>query len=79
MSSKKPYNNENDNHFLAVSESTSQYGISFTHSFSEMNELDAKTLASTSPEQHLKNTTALVKETYKEVLAMIMTKKIGFK
>ncbi len=64
-----------------VSEPQAPYGktVSFANSFAEMNEADAKEMASLSPEQHLANATKLTKELYKEELKKPMDKKINFK
>ena len=48
-------------------------------SFEEMNEAEAKVMASISPINHLQNATTLIKKIYAEELKNLMNKKIIFK
>lgn len=56
----------------------SKIHIHLSHSLEEINETTAKAMASLSPEQHLKNVTAMIKHIYAEQLLKPMNKKLTF-
>lgn len=56
----------------------SRMHVHVSHSLEEMNETTAKAMAALSPEQHLKNATAMIKHIYAEQLLKPMNKKLTF-
>ena len=53
--------------------------VRFFSSFEEMNEADAKEMASLSPKEHFQNTTSLIEKIFTKELKRLAEKRIKFK
>jgi len=76
MKSKQQEQSNKDN---LVSEPAMVYGkrsITFSSSFEDMNEAEAKAMAKISPIEHLQNATMLIKKVYAEQLKQPMDKNL---
>jgi pyruvate dehydrogenase complex dehydrogenase (E1) component len=73
----KPENKNNSN--TPVAPYQKKQRIRFFSSFEEMDEADAKEMATLSPKEHLQNTTSLIKRIFTEELKNPPEKRIKFK